>query len=542
VTFFAGDYKAPRSLRSNLNWSGSILGNRFGAQVEATYSRNMNQQGVVDLNFNPSVRFDLPDERNRPVFVETTSIVPTTGTIASRDARITQLYSRVTELRSDLQSESRQLSFRFSPTSFNTNYSWGVGYVLSNVREKVRGFTNTGGNPLDVEWARSTFDSRHQLTYNLGYNFFDAVRVTWYGSLRSGTPYTPLVSGDVNGDGYTNDRAFVFKPEETSDPALRAAMQNLIATAPDNVRSCLEKQFGKVAARNSCQNPWTSQATLNFALNPIKFRLPQRASVSFQISNPLGAADMLLHDDSRLKGWGQMAFADPTLLAVRGFDPQERRFRYEVNERFGSTRPAFSAVRNPVTVTAMMRFDLGPTRERQLLTQQLDRGRTRRGDKTPEPMLRAMYINGGLTNPLASILRQSDTLELTGAQADSIATMNRTYVIRLDSIWSPIVKYFASLPDNYNRDDAYRRYKAAREASVDLLIRLAPDIRRLLTSEQRRKLPANVASFLDTRYLASIRSGTAGAQSGGMMFPGGRMMMDPAGAGGGARETIIIRQ
>lgn len=539
VTFFAGDYRAPRSLRSNLNWNGPFLGNRFAAQVEATYSRNLNQQGVIDLNFNPSVRFTLADESGRPVFVQPTSIVPTTGRIASRDARVTQLYSRVTELRSDLQSESRQLSFRLSPTSFNTNYSWGVGYVLSNVREKVRGFTNTVGNPLDVEWARSQFDSRHQLTYNLGYNFFDAVRVSWFGNLRSGTPYTPLVSGDVNGDGYTNDRAFIFDPADATDPALAAAMQSLLTTAPDNVRSCLEKQKGKLSARNSCQGPWTSQATLTLALNPIKFRLPQRATVSFQISNPLGAADMLLHDDSKLKGWGQLAFADPTLLAVRGFDPQGPGFRYEVNERFGSTRPAFSAVRNPVTVTAMMRFDLGPSRERQLLTQQLDRGRTRRGEKTPEPMLRAMYSNGGLTNPLASILRQSDTLELTGAQADSIATMNRTYVIRLDSIWSPVVTHFALLPNTYDHDDVYRRYKGAREATVDLLIRLAPDIKRILTSEQRRKLPANIASYLDTRYLAAIRSGTAGGQTGGMMmFPGG---MPGGGGPGGGRETVIIR-
>jgi hypothetical protein len=542
VTFFANDYRAPRSLRSNLNWAGPILGNRFGAMIEATYSRNANQAGVVDLNFNPSVRFTLPEEDHRPVFVNNTSIVPTSGAIASRDARVTQLYSRVTELRSDLQSESRQLSFRLSPVNFSTNYSWGLGYVLSNVKERVRGFNNTAGNPLDVEWARAQFDSRHQLTYNLGYNFFDAVRVNWFGSFRSGTPYTPVIAGDVNGDGYSNDRAFVFDPVETLDPVLASGMANLLATAPENVRRCLEKQKGHLSARNSCQGPWTSQATLSLALNPIKFRLPQRATVTFQISNPLGAADMLLHDDSRLRGWGQMSFADPTLLAVRGFDPAAERYRYEVNERFGSTNPAFTSVRNPVTVTAMMRFDLGPSRERQLLTQQLDRGRSRSGDKPTEQFLRAYYSTGGLTNPLASILRQADTLELTGAQADSIATMNRRYVIRLDSIWSPILSYFATLPDIYSHDEAYRRYRRAREASVDMLIKLAPDIKGLLTREQRRKLPPVIASYLDNRYLASIRSGTSGGAGTMMMFPGGSMMMPAGGPGGGGRETIIIRQ
>jgi hypothetical protein len=192
----------------------------------------------------------------------------------------------------------------------------------------------------------------------------------------------------------------------------------------------------------------------------------------------------------------------------------------------------------------MMRFDLGPTRERQALTQQLDRGRTTRGTKAPEPMIRAIYgSSGGVINPLSTILRQADTLGLTGPQADSIATLNRWYVIHLDSIWSPVAKYLASLPDHYDRDDAYHRYKKAREASVDMLIKLAPDIKRLLKPEQRRKLPSLVASYLDTRYLASIRSGTAGAQGGPTMFPGGFI---PAGGGirgggGGGGDVIIIR-
>jgi hypothetical protein len=281
---------------------------------------------------------------------------------------------------------------------------------------------------------------------------------------------------------------------------------------------------------------------MSLALNPVKFRLPQRATLSFQVGNPLGAADLLLHGNDKLRGWGQFAFPDPNLLSVRGFDPATLRYTYDVNQRFGSTLPALTAFRAPVTVTAIMRFDLGPTRERQALTQQLDRGRTTRGNKAPEPMLKAIYgSGGGVVNPLSTILRQADTLGLTGPQADSIATLNRWYVIHLDSIWSPVAKYLAALPDKYDRDEAYRRYQRAREASVDMLIKLAPDIRRVLTPEQRRKLPALVTSYLDTRYLASIRSGTAGAAGGPMMFPGGFVPFGGGVRGGGGNEVIIIR-
>jgi hypothetical protein len=416
--------------------------------------------------------------------------------------------------------------------------------VYSRVREQTRGFNTTVGNPLSIEWGRSAFDSRHQIQYNVGYNFFDAVRVNWFGNFRSGTPYTPVVAGDVNGDGYNNDRAFIYNPATTADPQLAAQMQALLDKASGGARDCLLKQLGGLAARNSCQGPWTSQATLSLSFNPLKFRMPQRATLSLQVGNPLGAADLLLHGNNNLRGWGQFAVPDPTLLAIRGFDPQTRRYTYDVNERFGSTQPALTAVRAPVTVTAMMRFDLGPTRERQVLTQQLDRGRTLRGNKAPEPMLKAVYGTGGIPNPLATLLRQADTLGLSGMQADSIASMNRRYVIKLDSIWSPVTKYLAALPDKYNKDEAYARYQHAREASVDMLTVLVPTIRELLTPSQRRKLPTYIASYLDTRYLASIRSGTAGAgMNGPMMFggPGGGIFTMSAPGGGGGGNVVIIR-
>jgi hypothetical protein len=194
----------------------------------------------------------------------------------------------------------------------------------------------------------------------------------------------------------------------------------------------------------------------------------------------------------------------------------------------------------------MMRFDVGPTREKQLLTQQLDRGRRTDGTKLPELMLKAIYGSGGIPNPMATILRQQDSLHLTGAQADSLATMNRNYTIRNDALWSPIAKDFANLPNGYDKDEAYDRYMAARKATIDQLAALAPSIKGLLTPDQRRKLPAFIASYLEPRYLASIRSGTngftatSGFGGGGPISFGGDAVF--VGAGGGGTQTVIIRQ
>lgn len=544
VTLFAGSYSAPRSVRSNLQWNGPILGNRFSATVEGTYSLNLNQPGSLDLNFSPVARFTLLEESGRPVFVQPASIVPATGANTSQDSRVSARFSRVSELRSDLESRSRQLTFRLSPTTFSSSLSWSLSYVYSNVREQFRGFTSTGGNPLAVEWGRSSFDSRHQIVYNVGYNFFDFVRVNWFGSFRSGAPYTPMIAGDVNGDGFLNDRAYIPRPGEGSDPALSNSVQSLIQGGSKSARECLESQLGKIAARNSCQAPWMSNASMSISFNPVKVRMPQRATLSFQLSNPLGAADLLLHGSNNLRGWGQPSFPDQSLLYVRGFDPVTQRYRYEVNQRFGSTNQATGGFRLPVTLTAMLRFDIGPTRERQMLTQQLDRGRKTQGTKVAEPLLRAIYGNGGIPNPLSTILRQQDTLRLTSSQADSIAVLNRMYTIRNDAIWSPVAKYFADLPDSYDQGVAYEHYIQARKATVDLLMKIAPTVKDLLTAEQRRKLPAFVASYLEPRYLASIRSGTASFTGGSPFGQGGGPIFTDAvvSAGAGGGTFTIIRQ
>jgi hypothetical protein len=78
---------------------------------------------------------------------------------------------------------------------------------------------------------------------------------------------------------------------------------------------------------------------------------------------------------------------------------------------------------------------------------------------------------------------------------------------------------------------------------VDALTRLVPHVRGLLSAEQLRRLPPLVASSLDTRWLASVRSSTAGGASLGalgmlaqMGWAGG--MVD---ASGGSQSVMVHR-
>ena len=130
--------------------------------------------------------------------------------------------------------------------------------------------------------------------------------------------------------------------------------------------------------------------------------------------------------------------------------------------------------------------------------------------------------------------------------ADSIAASTRSYTIRAEQIWAPIVKDFAALPNNYDRAAVYDRYIKARKQTIDLMISIAPSVKGLLTDAQWRKLPAFVASNLDSRYLASIRNGTAmftgNSGFGGGGFEGLFTRIDSFQGGGGGGGVTIIRQ
>jgi len=347
VSLFSKDYAAQRSLRSTLQWAGPTLNNRFMATITGTWSLNMNQPGSVDLNFDNTQRFTLAGEGGRPVYVQPSSIAPASGSVSTTDSRVAPTFNHVSQQVSDFRSVSRQVQFQISPMSLNSRFSWGIAYTLNSVREGVSGFSSTAGDPLDRSYSRSSFDWRHQFQVNLGTNLFDLLRVQYVQRFTSGTPFTPTVSGDINGDGYLNDRAFVANPATATDPALASGMTSLLATAAPKVKSCLTSQFGTIASRNSCEGPWTSSGFLTIAFNPLRVKLPQRATLSLQIANPLGAFDLLLHGNDHLRGWGQSPTPDSRLLIVRGFDTTAQRYVYDVNQRFGATTQNVSVNRNP---------------------------------------------------------------------------------------------------------------------------------------------------------------------------------------------------
>jgi hypothetical protein len=348
VTLFENGFGAPRTWRASFGYQTQLL-RTLGATIDANYTLGVNQFDVRDRNLNTTPAFAIQDEGGRPVFVPASTIVPTTGEVSLFESRLHPELAHVFALDSDLRSHTAQVtlglngslprriffqtSYTFSRSTDQSSFSGGSG---------LQGFgaVPVAGNPNVREWATSDLERRHSFNTILGWPVNSALDLTLIGRASSGGPFTPLVGGDINGDGLRNDRAFIFDPASAPDPVLAQGMQNLLAGTSGRVRECLESQLGRVASRNSCRGPWTASLDARAAIHPdLGGQLGRRLTLSVDASNLPAGVDRLLHGSDNLHGWGSNGFGqDPTLLYPRGFDASTGHFLYQVNERFGETR------------------------------------------------------------------------------------------------------------------------------------------------------------------------------------------------------------
>lgn len=443
-------YRPQRSWRSNLGISSSAWKNVYS--VDAVLSDNLNQPGTLDANFTRAPRFTLSDE-GRPVYVSPSSIVPSTGALSPVSARLDTSYGRVVRSVSDLRGLSEQgvLTLRpFIPSAVR-RFAGDViaSYTLTHVRAQQRGFDGASpGDPTLVEWARGDLDARHQFVAQAAVRPLGDSRAIMfvYARLQSGLPFTPLVAGDVNGDGLANDRAFV-----ADSPELRA----LIASAAPGVARCLSSQIGRIAARNSCQGPWTAQLNANLLLGP-QLLHSRRTTVTINLANPLGGLDQLLHG-TNLRGWGGPAVPDRTLYTVRGFDPEHDRFIYDLNQRFGSTAASATTLRAPFRITLDVGIDIAPSLPDQMLDRWLRPGRAGHDGQriTSDDLVRRLQTT--VPDPFAELLQQSDSLLLSDVQVRALQAVDARFRAHVDGTWRSLGDYLAALPDRFDFASAARR-------------------------------------------------------------------------------------
>jgi hypothetical protein len=512
--------QAPRSWRTSLSLEHRYL---FDHNVFANlaYSRGVAQPSAIDLNLVDAPRFTLQAEDGRPVFVNATSFTSSGATTAA-DSRRTGSLAEVVDYRSGLRTEAVQLQMSVAPRWDATwlkkiplGLSPQIGYVYSNIRDQQDGYlSNTAGDPRDTPWARSEFEQRHTVTTMfIGGNNAMMFHIWW--SATSGRPFTPLVLGDINGDGRVNDRAFVFSPSSSSDQVSQD-MARLIASAKSSTRDCLKDQFGRIAKRNSCVGPWTQ--TMNVELRFLTLAPVIRALGGRQVgavlsfTNVLAGLDQALHGSDNLRGWGDPAPPDPILLTVRGFDATAQKFTYEVNPRFGSAHGP-SPYRNPFIVRFGFEYDGRPGLDRRLLGHLVARDGTKcTGAQVASSILR------NAPNPFAVALAFRDTILLSPEQAAKLTPYVAEYNRAADSVLAPLVRFVDSAQKSPIREETLHAYRFELQrwevGRYGIGVKYITLLRGILDDQQAADLPGdqfywdpNYLKFLEQQATTRFRDG-----------------------------------
>lgn len=512
VTVFSPDFGAPKSWRASLGYQASV-GGLVQLSLDAMYTRGVGLYGVRDLNLNAMNTTRLSGE-NRLYFGDPSrTVAPGTGETTVVGSRSDARFGHVFELDSDLQSSTAQLTAAVSgllPPRLVFQASW----TLMRARDQSsfsccnpqQGFAQptTAGNPNLAEWATSNFDRRHVVTGIVGYSATRFADISLIHRLTSGQPFTPMVGGDVNGDGVRNDRAFVFDPAMVADTALAHGMSRLLATGPGPVRACLQHQIGRIADRNSCRGEWFYSLDSRINIRPATTGLARRVNISLDLSNVLAGLDRLLHGNDP-RGWGQPSRPDMTLLYPRGFDRSTTTFRYAVNEQFGRSRTRWFGFGQPFQAQIQVRVSIGAQSGFGGIAALAGgrRGGFRGGPGARADMARAegerfdpqaIFDRLLANNALVLIIEMRDSLQLTADQVTRLQALRDSLKTKLEPLVAEAKQKLGERQDANQEQmgEVFREIGPSIRRAREEIRKSMQEAQKVLTSEQWKKLPENL--------------------------------------------------
>lgn len=174
---------------------------------------------------------------------------------------------------------------------------------------------------LSTSWFDVPHRVQGQVTVTLPYRS----RLSLLYSGASGRPFTYTVIGDANADGLGSNlrQDAVYVPRDSMDITLDsaqnwAALDSIIRSLP-----CLDRQRGRVMARNSCRNPWFGALSARATRE-----LPAPRGRSLELSADLYNVLNLLNPRWGLSRYDGLTFGTDLLEARGGYDVAGQRGRY----------------------------------------------------------------------------------------------------------------------------------------------------------------------------------------------------------------------
>jgi hypothetical protein len=489
VTTFARSLQAPAVWRASLGASWQPV-SRARLAVHASVTRGSGAPTAIDRNLAASPRFFLASEGGRPVYAEPSAIDSASGLVLPGASRRFGELETVREVRSG-RVEAGQLILQGYAVPRGSSVVFGA-YTYTRSRDDAAGLDAPGGgrgyaaaDPRGVVLSTSDYERRHSFMLNYARIYGRRFQGGVIARLTSGLPYTPRVSGDVNGDGQWNDAAFIFEPTLSNETG--ATVASLLRSAPAGARECLRAQVGRLAERNSCRGPWTSGLDLQADYAPRGIAGRSGVRITLTASNVPALADWAVHGRDDLRGWGEQAIPDAALLHTRGFDAARGVYRYEVNPSFG--RSLSRRDRSGFALTLQVRMTVGTDPANQWIS---EARREYQSVGRPAEEIRAEIAKRVRSLP-ARVLWSADSLRLALDSAQKVSLRRLADSVQL--VVPPLLDSLAaaaSLADTASAPTlpARVRQRALTGIVQELLDGVQAEVRAILTRAQWELLPA----------------------------------------------------
>jgi hypothetical protein len=499
VRLYDPAYQPPLSWRGNVGVDGIRVPGKWLLSLNLGAALNRNNSSTVDLNLNRTVKFTLPAEGERPVYADVASVVPASGSISQAASRISPDFSTVNNTLSDLKGYNANLQATISPPRpiirNRVSVSLSYTYAVSASEQRGNSRVGTDGDPFARQWVQTT-QPRHM------FRFTSSGRVWWFNFgvttfMQSGVPLTPLVSGDINGDGsMSDDRAFIPDPATTTDTSLARQMSDLLAHARPGALECLLSQLGRMAGPNTCRTPWQARMDLSASVTPpSSWGYNDRLRITMNLLNASGGLVRLFGlQDTPLGRSTLSTTPTSTLLYVTGFDPATRQFRYRVNQLFGEPSNFGSARRKFPPMQLQLGFEYkfgGPP------LNPLARGLGLREPVGKAPLTEAerrAAVAKLRKDPVQPILELRDSLALTANQADQLEALAREFNARADTILAPLTRWVVKKGKRVVDQDLNKHLAPAQSSLSKLTSEYGKKAQGILTLDQQSKLSPKPAA------------------------------------------------
>jgi hypothetical protein len=370
INLIGENFEAPYTWKGNIAYRRFITNELyFGAN--AYFARTVNNYRYQDLNLRNDFAFRLQNEGNRGVYANPNQITnvnvaapgvvvyPINPSVVNANPDL----GRVLELNGDSDIWQRGFifesgylfpkggsitsSFTINRTEDNNSYNCCIARtsVTTAILDDPRDLVNNRGG--------ANTDFRHKIIIFGTSPSFKNITISGRYVGQSGTPWSPLVFGDIVGDGAgllinANKRAFIFNPETirntpgiTPFETLIADGMDVVLSNPDNIaKELLLDNLGEVAPRNEIYNPFWHNIDLRFT-----YRLDNSVIEGLAKSNVELIAEVFNLTNLLNSDWGGAAVVpggNQVLLQTLGLDPiasQQGRpqYAYRVNPTFGET-------------------------------------------------------------------------------------------------------------------------------------------------------------------------------------------------------------